>query len=92
MALRKLKRHLKSAANAVGGADQDDDALIGARKTRELLDNCSKMHIWRLVNLESYAALKFPKPIKINLRNYWRRREILAWIKAQADRTRKQAA
>jgi predicted DNA-binding transcriptional regulator AlpA len=87
MALRKPKRQLKSAANATThkkpDAEQDDDALIGAKETRKLVHNCSEMHIWRLLNVESYAPLKFPKPIKINSRNYWRRRDILDWIELQ---------
>jgi predicted DNA-binding transcriptional regulator AlpA len=61
----------------------DDDALIGARQTRQLIHNCSEMHIWRLLNVERYAPLKFPKPIKINSRNYWRRRSILDWLDLQ---------
>ncbi len=85
---RNHRRRTASAADA----ELDEDALIGARETRYLLNNCSEMHIWRLLNVESYAPLAFPKPIKINARNYWRRGEIIAWIKVQEDRTRKQAA
>jgi predicted DNA-binding transcriptional regulator AlpA len=87
-ARRNHRRRTASAADA----DQDDDALIGARETRHLLNNRSEMHIWRLLDVESYASLAFPKPIKINARNYWRRREILAWITAQEIRTRRDAA
>jgi predicted DNA-binding transcriptional regulator AlpA len=59
----------------------DDDALIGARKVRQLLDDCSEMQIWRLLNDERYRDLNFPRPVKINIRNYWRRSEVLEWIK-----------
>jgi predicted DNA-binding transcriptional regulator AlpA len=85
MARRKIQRPLKSVTQAVReNEDNDDDALIGAKKARELLGNCSEMHIWRLLNLKDYAALKFPKPIKINTRNYWKRCDIRNWIERQA--------
>ncbi len=73
----------------------DDDALIGAKKLRHLLDDCSEMHIWRLLNDEQYRDLKFPRPVKINNRNYWHRREVLDWIKSRAriaDRKKPNAA
>jgi predicted DNA-binding transcriptional regulator AlpA len=58
-----------------------DDELIRGREVRKLLDDCSDMHIWRLVNDGQYASLKFPKPLKIGRMNYWRRREIQEWIR-----------
>ena len=64
----------------------DDDALIGIKKTRELLGDCSEMHIWRLCKSEKYLGLNFPRPVKINTRNYWNRREVLAWVKQQLIR------
>lgn len=92
MTLRKVKRHPSRApASKNTDIDHDNDALMTAVKTRELLGNCSEMHIWRLLNVESYAKLRFPRPIKINERNYWRRRDILVWIKAQEQRTQKGA-
>jgi predicted DNA-binding transcriptional regulator AlpA len=51
---------------------------------RHILDDCSETHIWRLLNDEHYSHLKFPRPIKINTRNYWRRGEVLDWIKGRA--------
>lgn len=86
MARKKIQRHVKSATHKRVDDDHDDDALIGAKETRQLLHKCSEMHIWRLLNLESYAALKFPKPIKINTRNYWKRCDILKWIDALSGR------
>jgi predicted DNA-binding transcriptional regulator AlpA len=58
-----------------------DDELIRGRGVRKLLDDCSDMHIWRLVNDGQYASLNFPKPLKIGRMNYWRRREIQEWIR-----------
>jgi hypothetical protein len=70
----------------------DADALITSREARGLLGGRSEMFIYRLVNVPHYAHLKFPKPIKINSRNYFRRRATLAWIATQEERTRQQAA
>jgi predicted DNA-binding transcriptional regulator AlpA len=70
----------------------DPDALIGASEVRHLLNNCSEMHVWRLLNVESYAKLKFPKAIKINTRNYWRRRDIDDWIELQKVMSQRAAA
>jgi predicted DNA-binding transcriptional regulator AlpA len=84
---RKPTRQRTTATDA----DQDDDALIGIREVRRLLANCSEMHIWRLLNVESYARLKFPRPTKINSRNYWRRRAILGWIEEREAASRRAA-
>ena len=80
----------KNNARHNAEADRDDEALIGIRPLRQLLGDCSEMHVWRLLNV--YTDLRFPHPIKINGRNYWRRREIVAWIAAQANRSRREAA
>jgi predicted DNA-binding transcriptional regulator AlpA len=68
-----------------------DESLITGRQLRQLLGNCSEMHIWRLLNREKLRALAFPKPIKINDRNYWRLGAIRRWIEDQEARSRKQA-
>jgi predicted DNA-binding transcriptional regulator AlpA len=68
-----------------------DEILITGRQLRQLLGNCSEMHIWRLLNREKLRALAFPKPIKINDRNYWRLRAIRVWIDDQEARSQKQA-
>jgi predicted DNA-binding transcriptional regulator AlpA len=60
------------------------DAFIGAKKTCELLDKCSRMHLWRLLNDERYRHLKFPKPVKLRQRNYWRAGDVLDWIRNTA--------
>lgn len=55
-------------------------ALIGSRAVRRLMNNCSQMHLWRLTNEVSYQVLGFPKPIKINGRNYFRVSAVREWI------------
>jgi hypothetical protein len=36
-----------------------DESLITGRQLRQLLGNCSEMHIWRLLNREKLRALAF---------------------------------
>jgi predicted DNA-binding transcriptional regulator AlpA len=57
-----------------------DESLITGKRLRKLLGDCSEMHVWRLLNNEKYQVLAFPKPIKINDRNYWRLGAIRQWI------------
>jgi hypothetical protein len=47
------------------------------------------MHIWRLLNKKEYQALAFPKPIKINDRNYWRLGAVRQWIRDQEAESQK---
>jgi predicted DNA-binding transcriptional regulator AlpA len=68
-----------------------DESLIPSRQLRQLLGSCSEMHIWRLLNREKLRPLAFPRPIKINDRNYWRLGAIRRWIEDQEARSRKQA-
>jgi predicted DNA-binding transcriptional regulator AlpA len=66
-----------------------DESLITGRQLRDSLGGCSEMHIWRLLNAKKYHALAFPKPIKINDRNYWRLGAIRNWVRereAQSQR------
>jgi predicted DNA-binding transcriptional regulator AlpA len=60
-----------------------DECLITSGQLREMLGECSEMHIWRLLNEGKYEALAFPKPIKINDRNYWRMGAVRRWIRDQ---------
>jgi predicted DNA-binding transcriptional regulator AlpA len=60
-----------------------DESLITGRQLREFLGRCSEMHIWRLLNKKEYQAFAFPKPIKINDRNYWRLGAVRQWIRDQ---------
>jgi predicted DNA-binding transcriptional regulator AlpA len=92
MALRKPKRRTSATTPNKADPEQDDDALIGGREVRHLLNNCSEMHVWRLLNFPAYAKLRFPKAIKINTRNYWRRRDVLDWIAVQEAASRRAAA
>ena len=61
-------------------SDLSDECLITSKPVRHLVGNCSEMHIWRLLNGEKYQPLAFPKPIKINDRNYWRLGAVRQWI------------
>jgi predicted DNA-binding transcriptional regulator AlpA len=58
-----------------------DESLITGKQLREFLGCCSEMHIWRLLNEKKYQALAFPKPVKINYRNYWRLGAVREWIR-----------
>lgn len=58
-----------------------DESLITSKQLCELLGACSEMHIWRLLNGEKNQALAFPKPIKVNERNYWRLGAVPQWIR-----------
>jgi predicted DNA-binding transcriptional regulator AlpA len=64
-----------------------DDCLITAKQVREILGGISETHIWRLLNHPNYAALRFPRAIKINRRNYWKIVEIREFIGRQAARS-----
>jgi predicted DNA-binding transcriptional regulator AlpA len=59
------------------------ESLISGRQLRDLLGGCSEMHIWRLLNKRELQPLAFPKPFKINGRNYWRLGTIRRWIDDQ---------
>lgn len=58
-------------------------AMLGSTSRKGEPQPCSKMHLWRLVNLERYRELNFPRPISINNRNYFRLDEVEAWIDLQ---------
>ena len=60
-------------------SELSDECLITSKQLKKLNGNCSDMHIWRLLNDEKYQALAFPKPIKINDRNYWRLGAVRQW-------------
>jgi predicted DNA-binding transcriptional regulator AlpA len=63
------------------------ERLVTNKQLRELLGGVSEMHIWRLLKDPKNAALKFPVPIHINRRNYWRLADVRRWIDRQAVRT-----
>jgi predicted DNA-binding transcriptional regulator AlpA len=68
-----------------------NESLITGRQLRQLLGNCSEMHIWRLLNKQKLQSLAFPKPTKINGRNYWRLGAIRQWIEDQEAKSRAHA-
>jgi predicted DNA-binding transcriptional regulator AlpA len=68
-----------------------DETLITGKHLRQLLGHCSEMHIWRLLNKQGLQPLAFPKPIKINSRNYWRLGAIRQWIEDQEAKSRQGA-
>jgi predicted DNA-binding transcriptional regulator AlpA len=77
------------APNGIATLDvANNPQLATAKRVRELLGGVSEMHLWRLMCHEAYRHLKFPAPIKINNRNYFRLGEVAAWIDAQAARSR----
>jgi predicted DNA-binding transcriptional regulator AlpA len=51
--------------------------LIKAAAVRELCGGVSDMSLWRWLN---DPALKFPQPIRIQSRRYWKETEIAAWL------------
>ena len=66
-----------------------DECLITSGQLRQMLGDCSEMHIWRMLNEEKYEPLAFPKPIKINDRNYWRMGAVRRWIHDQEAQSQK---
>lgn len=56
--------------------------LITAKVVRELCGDISDMSLWRWL---SDPALKFPKPVYIQKRRFWREAEVLNWIEAKAE-------
>jgi predicted DNA-binding transcriptional regulator AlpA len=64
-------------------SSHNDDDLITTKRLREMLGDCSEMHIWRLTSDPNYLRLRFPKPIKINRRKYFRLAQVRSWIKRQ---------
>jgi predicted DNA-binding transcriptional regulator AlpA len=78
---QRLRARLGSEISA---SETDDAQLLTSKQVRALLGNCSEMHIWRLLHVERYQWLNFPRSIPIGRRNYFRRRDIVCWIDRQA--------
>jgi predicted DNA-binding transcriptional regulator AlpA len=79
---------VKNTAFDIPAEEFDDVRLISARTVRELLDGISDMQLWRMVH---NPALEFPQPIKlavpagkkpriVSTRNFFRFRDVKAWI------------
>jgi predicted DNA-binding transcriptional regulator AlpA len=82
----------RSESGTLGWAIQsplNDECLVTSKQLREIFGACSEMHIWRLLNEEKYQALAFPKPIKINDRNYWRLGSLRQWIRDREAQSQK---
>ena len=56
---------------------------IPAGEVRRICGDVSEMTIYRWLNR---ADLKFPKPVYIGRRRYWREAEIIEWLDAHAGR------
>lgn len=54
--------------------------LLNSGQVRAQLGRISAMALWRWRN---DSALRFPQPLTINKRNYWRVSELAAWIDDQ---------
>jgi predicted DNA-binding transcriptional regulator AlpA len=76
MSARKLKLRAASA---------DLDSLMDVGLTCAFLGGKSKMTIHRWMADET---LGFPKPLQISGKNYWVRRDLLAFVERQRTRTR----
>jgi predicted DNA-binding transcriptional regulator AlpA len=94
MRAKKTKAQILRGRGRIAGDDADltDDHLITVNQTCEILGGCSRMHVWRLVNDETYSSFAFPRPIPIgkigrHTRQYFRLGEIRRWIAKQAART-----
>lgn len=59
----------------------DDDHLLTSRQVQTRFGSVSIMSLWRWMH---NPAVDFPRPKKINGRNYWRLGDLRAW---QAERT-----
>ena len=64
----------------------DDDTLLTSAQTRARIGGVSTMCIWRWMR---DPRVRFPAPVKINRRNYWRLGDLRQW---QAQRVTKAAA
>jgi len=64
-------------------ASLDDDALLNSNQVREFFGNVSAISLWRWLKTKE---LGFPRPIKIASRNYWIRRELVAFRDRQRAR------
>jgi predicted DNA-binding transcriptional regulator AlpA len=67
----------------------DDDTLLTSHQTRARVGNVSTMCLWRWMRDD---RVRFPPPIKINTRNYWRLGDLRAWQAAHAAMGHRAAA
>ena len=55
---------------------------ITAAQVRELNGGISDMTLWRWMHRDD---LKFPRPVYIGRRRYWKEAEIIAWLESQSQ-------
>lgn len=55
---------------------------IASAAVREMCGGVSDMTLWRWLN---DPAMKFPKPIYIARRRYWKESEVIVWLNACAE-------
>jgi len=61
----------------------DDDVLLTSTQVRARVGGVTTMCIWRWMRDD---RVKFPAPVKINARNYWRLGDLRQW---QSERGKK---
>jgi predicted DNA-binding transcriptional regulator AlpA len=64
-------------------ADDSDDYFLTALQVRQRYGNASDMWLWRRLRDDS----KFPRPIEIRRRRYWKLSELIMWERACARTT-----
>jgi predicted DNA-binding transcriptional regulator AlpA len=62
----------------------DPGNLLHSAGVRTRYGGVSDMSLWRWLNDKE---LNFPKPLVINKRRYWRIVDLVAWERAQADKS-----
>jgi predicted DNA-binding transcriptional regulator AlpA len=62
----------------------DLDALMSVQQVRHFFGGVSKMSLYRWARNREFG---FPQPFKVGQKNYWIRREILAFRDAQRARS-----
>jgi predicted DNA-binding transcriptional regulator AlpA len=70
--------------SAIAPSSADDDTLLTGKQTRARVGSVSTMCLWRWMRDE---RVRFPAPVKINSRNYWRVGDLRRW---QAEMARRQ--
>ena len=58
-----------------------DDVHVNSSETCQICGGVSTMSLWRWLHDDE---LKFPPPVKINGRNYWKLAELRAWLAGRA--------
>jgi predicted DNA-binding transcriptional regulator AlpA len=76
--------HLGHQAALVGAALPDDETKLSSRQVKKRYGDVSDMTIWRWMNDK---RVKFPRPISIQKRNYWRLGDLREFDARQAAAT-----